>query len=547
MASAATPPAAAEGGAADPAAPPPAAAEGGAADPAAAAVFERRILALGVGFFFVFMSFSTSQLLASSLMPGEGGLLCLLLIYGFFALANLSAPYLLSRAAPGGDGAALPAVLSLSAICYALMTASYLVPRGEALQLFACAAVGVGGGTLWCAQGAYVGIAAGAHARAAGCSRSQSMTRLNSLFHSPFMISGGVSNAFASVLMLSLGGSPGTIQLLFALLTCCGAAGVASLLLLAPPASAGGGVMRPCGRRAAAAAAAADAAAAAEEERAAAASPPPAPPALEAACAAQAPGSLPWPEPGEGDRVALAPAAAAAAGAAAPAAPPSPLFMLRFILTERRVWLFAPMNFAVGAGQGFVLGAWMATAVAGVAGTEWVGLVGASFSISSALAARAWGRAAGRPAFGRRWAFAGSLALLAGWYAAMGAAWLAAGGDAQAPRARPAGAPAPPAAVAGLVAAILLFSATDPVTNGFTTATMQNYFPAPPQLNCAVAAPRFFYAVGFSLQQLVSLGLRRATGRPCIAEQCAQMLLLVAAAALSVRALHRRFPIDGTY
>ncbi len=489
-------------------------------DPSSQKAIERRVLALGLGFFFVFMSFSTSQLLASSVMPGEGGLLCLFLVYGFFALATLSAPFVLSVAAPGVDGAALPRVLSLSAICYVLMTASYLVPDGEALQLFACAAVGVGGGTLWCAQGSYIGIAARAHAAAAGCSRSQSSTRLNSLFHAPFMISGGVSNVFASVLLLSLGGSSGTISLLFTLLTCCGAAGVGSLLLLAPPASAGGGALGPpCAARGA---------------------PPPAPAVLPAVnCAAPwpAPGVAPWPDE-EGDRAALAPAAA-------PPAPPSPLYMLRFILSERRVWLLAPFSFAVGAGQGFVLGAWMASAVAGVAGTGWVGLVGASFSISSALSAGAWGRFAARPTLGRRWAFASVLLLLAAWYAAMGAAWLAAGGDAQA--GRPAGAAAPPATVVGLVSAILLFASTDPVTNGFTTATMQNFFPLPPQLNCAVAAPRFFYAVGFALQQILSLTLRRAWGRPCIAEQCAELVALVALAALSMRALHRSFPIDASY
>jgi hypothetical protein len=542
-----------------------------------AIIFERRTLALGAGFFFVFMAFSTSQLLASSLMPGEGGLLCLFLIYGFFALANLSAPFILSRASPDVDGVTLPLVLSLSAVCYALLTASYLVPGGEGMQLFACAAVGVGGGTLWCAQGTYIGIAAAAHARTAGCTRSQSMTRLNSLFHGVFMMSGGVSNFFASVLLLSMGGSSGTIALLFSLLTCCGAVGVGSLLLLAPPTSAGSDVLRlPCcrccgGGGTAAALLAPEALPPPDAPAPTAAVPAAAPDVALALWAPPLPGSIPWPDD-EGDKVAFslprggsdkvafspprggsgedgaAPATAPepAPAPAAPTAPPSPLFMLRFILTERRVQLVAPMSFAVGAGQGFVLGVWMSSAVAGVAGAEWVGLVGASFSISSALTANAWGRCAARPAYGRRRAFAACLALLLAWYVVMAAAWLAMGGDAQV-GARPAGATAPPATVVGLVVAILVFSSTDPVTNGFTTATMQNYFPSPPQLNCAVAAPRFFYAVGFSLQQILSMWLRRATGRPCVAEQSAELALLVVVAAVSLRALNRAHPIDGSY
>ena len=54
------------------------------------------------------------------------------------------------------------------------------------------------------------------------------------------------------------------------------------------------------------------------------------------------------------------------------------------------------------------------------------------------------------------------------------------------------------------------------------------------------------YCVGFSAQQILSLSLRRATGRPCVAEQAALLAALFALAAAALGALHTRVAhIDG--
>ena len=104
---------------------------------------------------------------------------------------------------------------------------------------------------------------------------------------------------------------------------------------------------------------------------------------------------------------------------------------------------------------------------------------------------------------------------------------------------------APPATVLLLVAGCVAFAATDPVTQAFTTATMQSYYPTAPQLNCAVAAPKFFYALGFAGQQLLSLAAQWEAGRPCIAEQCGLLACLTLVSAASLYRLNRLAPIDG--
>jgi hypothetical protein len=224
--------------------------------------------------------------------------------------------------------------------------------------------------------------------------------------------------------------------------------------------------------------------------------------------------------------------------------------MLRLLFSEQRILLLAPASFAAGAGQGFLLGAWMSGAVAGTCGAQYVGFVGATYSLSSALSARQWGPLAQRPAFGRRWAMASACTVHALWYACMGLGWWLSGAEA-APASAGSAASAASAApqlssaeAAGrllpLLLAIAVYSAFDPVVNALLQATLQSFFPSQPQLSCASASPRFFYCLGFAGQQLLSLSLAAAAGRPCLAEQCALLCALVLLSAMSMRYLHTR-------
>ena len=548
-----------------------------------------RVRYLGVCFFLNFFAYSSAQTLESTL-NGASGFMCLSLVYIAISLSYIVSPYIVSLF---GE-ARLPSLFFCAALPYVFMVSTKLLPRSPgvaAVSLLSCAGVGLGGGPLWSAQGFFIARATAAmHAAAPpgdSATPSTISTRLNSVFFSISMLSGFASNTIATLVMLSFSDVASAVRALFSLLTAVGCAGLVAYSLLPSPGEAGGGVvalpffLRPGRSKLAAAlpAAAGGEPAACPEAPTArlvlaggapgsagdAAAPPPAP---------RRGSWIPWPEPEEEAQCA---GAGAGAGAGAPALPPasgappedatvpSPLYMLRFMAATREVWHVAPVSFAAGAGQGFVTGAWMAAVVADTVGADYVGLVGAAFCASSAACAALWGRLAQRPAYGRRTAFALSHALLLAWYLANAGAWwgggLSARASALALLRAGAGAGAAAQPLAGqqlpppplplplllplLLAASVLVAAVDPVFQAFVSATMQVYFPAKPNLACAVAAPRFFYGLGFSLQQLLALSLSAALGRPAIGEQCLLHAALVCVSAASLWALHTRVrPID---
>ena len=514
-----------------------------------------RVRFLGLSFFLLFFAYSSAQTLESTL-NGAAGFLCLSLIYAFLAVSFLCAPYIVSLV---GERR-LPALFFCAALFYVAFVSSKLLRSGPAsavLGLLSCAGVGLGGGPLWAAQGFYIARATAAYHAVApldsGATVSSISTLLNSSFYTIWMFSGAASNAISSLVMQSFTDPARSVAALFALLTVVGCCGLLALTMLPTPGEAGLGVcsLPFCLRRAGSAdAAALMPAAAAAEAGEAAAGPDAAPPAPHPA-APRRRSFIPWPEPSDD------PAPAAPPG---DATVPSPWFMVKFILSSREVAFVAPLSFATGAGQGFVCGAWMAAVVGDTAGPQYVGIVGAAYSVSSAVGAVVWGRLAQRASFGRRTAFALAHGVLA-WFLGNACVWWAGGLEAraealQAARRGAAAAAAPPpplpplplshpALVAALVVVQALFSMVDPVMQAFTSATMQVYYPVKPQLACAVAAPRFFYAIGFALQQFLALGLSSALGRPCIGEQCLGHACMVLVSGASLWWLHTRVrPID---
>jgi hypothetical protein len=519
-----------------------------------------RVRALGAAFFLVFFAYSSGQQLESSL-NGSQGYICLFLIYATLSCSFLCAPFVVSYC---GE-ARLSLLLLASACFYVVFVATKLLPRAggaatEVIQLLSCAGVGVGGGPLWGAQGYFVGRATAAYRAAleegSTLTASSISTKLNAAFFSIWMISGGVSNAVNSLVFLTYPDPQEAVFVLFALLTLVGCLGLAALSVLPIPGEPGQGILAPplCLRAATASPAAAGARpseaptaalipaapAPASEERGEEGGEPKCPP------VARKRSWVPW----EDLEQAPAPSvtASAASGEAEDSTVPSPLYMLWFIVSHREIAHLGVSSFATGASQGFVGGAWVAAAVAGTIGPSFVGFVGAAFCVSSASGAVVWGGLAQRESFGRRYSFVYAHCILLLWYACNAVAWQASGLETRSAAADGTVPPLPMekgGLVMLLVLAMCVYSWCDPVSQAFVVATAQTYYPKMPKLACASTAPRFFYALGFSLQQFVALSLKSALGRPAFVEQCVLHTCLLLCSALSLRRLHAFAPIDG--
>lgn len=467
--------------------------------PARSRVIEARVTSLGRGFFCVFAAFSTAQMLESSL-HGPSGLACLFSIYGAFGVSAAAAPWLI-----GVLKVSTTTAMCVSAVPYVLLVALSLLPaRVEALSQIACVGVGLGAGTLWAAHGTYVGEAAVAHAAASGRSVSLAASHLNSMFYSTFFCSGIVANSAASVLMIAIPDAQLAIRALFGLLTVVSAFGCMIIYFLAPPNDAnervftfatGGKVTAPLT---------------------------PVGSAVIDGAAVSGPAS-----DTEGGPTRTPPPAV-----------PSPLAVLSFLVRERPVRFLAPTAFVTGAGAGFIIGSWMARAVAANVGAGYVGLAGTAYGIAAVVGMRVWGALAARPAWGRRWVFVVGFSITALWYAATAAAW--AGADPPSPV--PDGAAL---RVAAALAAVSAFAFTDSIFNALLNATVQTLYPARPALTCGIACMKIAYCAGFSLQQIFALALS-SRGDARLDLNSGVCLLLLAIAVLCLAYGHARVAhIDG--
>ncbi len=496
---------------------------------------------MSLGFFCLFVAFSSGQLLQTSI-NGSAGYVCVMLIYIPFAVAALVSPLIVGTYGPTLS-------LPLAATGYVIFVASNVLGDVRAL-LPGCVVVGVSAAVLWSSQGTYLGRAASAMAAASGRPMTECTSELNGSFYAIFMSSGGVSSVLASAIMVAGGGTAGlasSVRALFVLLTCVGVAGVLVLATLAEADSESNEVVVPLrwpgrARRQKALGGQAEeggAAEAAEWDASVLAG--------GRAIDVQVAASVIETDAG-GQGVSptklLEVEGGAEKGEGVPAVQPGPptvVAMLRFLATEHRFHLLAPAIIFSGAGQGFVMGAWIAVCVASAPGlgTQWVGLVGAAYSFTTALGIIGWKRVAAAPAYGRTSAFIATCAVQFVWYLAM-AAWLSYARLGQAPEVP---GPLPVAATTTVtVLAILLYGSVDSVWNGFVPATLQVFYPARHDTPCAMAAIRVAYSAGFAIQSFVSLAL----GPARLPEQCLLLAAFLAVSSAVLVHLHRSvMSLDG--
>jgi hypothetical protein len=463
--------------------------------PSRSDVIEARVSALAYGFFCVFAAFSTAQVLESSL-HGPSGLTCLFSIYLAFGVSAAAAPWLI-----GVTAASLTTTMTIGAVPYVLLVAAYLLPaRVEALTQIVCVGVGLGAGTLWAAQGTYVGEAAVALSDATKMGVSLAASRLNARFYSIFFLSGVISNSAAGILMISIAEADLAVRALFALLTIIASCGCVIIYNLSPPSDPTESAFA-CGRALA-----------------------------PAARSVQGAASPPDSDPGDGG-------GEPSGGAVAAPQAPSPFTVVRFLVRERGVRFLAPTAFATGMGAGFIIGSWMARAVAVNVGMGYVGIAGTVYGLSAVLGMRVWGEVAAWPSWGRRWVFVCGFIMSAAWYTATAAAWTGAT-DPMTPEASP-------ARVAAALGAIAAFAFTDSIFNAHVNATVQTLYPVRPALTCGIAGVKIAYCAGFSCQQVIAI-VMGSRGGSRIDLNALVCLFFLLAAGVSLAWLHTRVAhIDG--
>ncbi len=532
-----------------------------AASRASAATYAARVRFLALGFFLLFVAYSSAQLLQTAL-NGARGYACLFGVYSAFGLFSLYAPALVALLGPN-------ALLPASAGGYVLMVAANLFRSASAefLLVPSCVLVGACAATLWASQAVYLGRAALELSRLDGRELTLCTSELNGRFYSVFMSSGVFSGVFASAVMMS--GVPDAVALLFLLLTGVGVAGFAALALLPEAGDPTARVLALPGAKLAGAALllAAEADEAAGQRASASwwldnaeAGPRPAPgleepapalasapPPAASAAALLSPAAVVVPAPAAAANA--APSAAAEttvqppsvplpAGPAAAAPRPTLVYMIRFLVTDRRMRFIVPTIFVTGLGAGYVNGAWMGAVVARRIGVQLVGLCGATYSLASSLASSyLWAPLAQRAAFGRRGCFAVALAAYAAWYFFF-AVFIAA--------TTPADSAAQSTDAAVLFAGAAWHGIFDPVFSSFVPATLQTFFSSGRDALCAMSSVRVVYSLGFACAQLLSTSLA-AAGSPRLAEQSALCAAFTLLAAACLAFLHFRVcSIDAT-
>jgi len=469
-----------------------------------------RVRALAVGYFTLFLAYSGTQLLQSTI-NGSAGFWCLGVLYALFAVSALVAPWVVARTPSY-------VIIPASASLYVVMVAANIQVHPVPLVL-SCAGVGFAASTLWSAQGVFIGKCANGYAAATRTPLTVATSQLNASFYTIFASAGAFSAAFSSILLLSMRNAIGP---LFVVLTIVGMAAVVWLMCVADAADASAAVMRPqallaawqwlrngCapGAQARGGTTSGDASLVRNTARANVTT-----------------GSIDDAEAwdmrpvdghashmGDGSDVAVKPPREPAQPHPAPSPTvgiPSLGYMVSFLAQRRLMRLMLPILVVSGLSNGVFNGVWFASLVRPLVGLDYVGFVGASYAAASSISTRIFGQLTKRPTFGRRWAMAvaavlqalflcgSTLAYATFWTDGEPSAWLMTiphGGR-----------------VAILCLAAGLYGVGDAVWFSQLPATLQTFYPTGKDAPCAMASIRFYFSIGFAMSSLLSLLLASA-------------------------------------
>jgi len=156
----------------------------------------RDLIVICLGFFLIFVAFSTTQNLVSSLIPGKLGTVTLAVLYIAFCLSSLfissSATELMTP----------KWALVAGASTYCCFIAANINPQAWIL-VPAAALSGLGAGLLWTGQGAYVSNVAANYARAMNQPKKSVLGLFNGIFFANMQACQIVGNVIGVVLLLT--------------------------------------------------------------------------------------------------------------------------------------------------------------------------------------------------------------------------------------------------------------------------------------------------------------------------------------------------------
>jgi len=183
-------------------------------------------LLLSISFFLIFVAFSTTQNLESSLIPGLLGRWSLAALYASFCVSSLFIATPIANLLPPRFA------LLVGGAAYIPLTAANLYPSWGTL-IPAAVVLGCGAGILWSAQGAYLTAAASNYARSKNKEPKSAMGLFTGIFFCIFQLTQVVGNLVAGCIFMFGGDSEDEARnILFYMFLGVAALGVLLFLLL---------------------------------------------------------------------------------------------------------------------------------------------------------------------------------------------------------------------------------------------------------------------------------------------------------------------------
>eukprot|EP01138_Halocafeteria_seosinensis_P008171 gb/GECG01008351.1/.p1 GENE.gb/GECG01008351.1/~~gb/GECG01008351.1/.p1 ORF type:complete len:493 (+),score=41.16 gb/GECG01008351.1/:1-1479(+) len=188
----------------------------------AATQYARSAYLLTGAFFGIFMAFNTAQGLETNIVTNSKlAHASLAILYACFTVVSTVAPVMVQRCGP-------KLTMIIGASPYAFLIGSFLAKKETyAISIPVFAAVGIGGATLWAAEGVYLGRCAIYHAGVNGEKEEDVTSRFNGVFYSSFQFTGGTGMVLASLIYTNVDNQELAKTVLFSVMlgiTCIGLA-----------------------------------------------------------------------------------------------------------------------------------------------------------------------------------------------------------------------------------------------------------------------------------------------------------------------------------
>ena len=195
--------------------------------------------------------------------------------------------------------------------------------------------------------------------------------------------------------------------------------------------------------------------------------------------------------------------------------PPTLLYMLKFLLLERRMHLIAPIILYTGFSGGCFNGIWIGYLGGKGVGIQYVGFIGAMYAVSTAVFSYAWGTLwIPLPWVGRRAAFTAAMCAHLLFWVGSGV-WALnypfdSSSSASGSGSVTIASPGLERGLSFLFCGAIVCGFADAVWNSMIPATLQTFYSEGSDASCANASVRLYVSIGFAVQSAISASLSGA-------------------------------------